>query len=193
VVYAGDLNDGRLAGLSAIASPLAEKNGLAFVAYNPAKNPPGQAFDYVVLMAPIPALAAQAVATAARRAIVNVFAGIPADKTAAIDLDAYVERELYFVGTSGSELKDFHRVLAKVVARELDTNLSVAAVSGLEGAIDGVRAVEKSLIPGKIVVYPSCRGLELTPLGALGGDAALEQGRWGAKAEAALLRRFAKS
>jgi threonine dehydrogenase-like Zn-dependent dehydrogenase len=192
-VYAGDLNDDRLAGLSAIASPLAEKNGLKLVAYNPAKNPPREAFDYVVLMAPIPALAAQAVATAAPKAIVNVFAGIPADKTAAIDLDGYVERKLYFVGTSGSELKDFHRVLAKVVARELDTNLSVAAVSGLDGAIEGIRAVEKNLLPGKILVYPSCRGLKLTALGALGGDAPLESGRWSLEAEAALLRRFAKS
>jgi threonine dehydrogenase-like Zn-dependent dehydrogenase len=191
-VYAGDLNDDRLAGLSAIASPLAEKNGLKLVAYNPAKNPPREAFDYVVLMAPIPALAAQAVATAAPKAIVNVFAGIPADKTAAIDLDVYVDRELYFVGASGSEMKDMQRVLAKVTAGELDTNLSVAAVSGLEGAIDGIRAVERSLIPGKILVYPSCRGLKLTPLGELGDDAALERGRWNAKAEAALLKRFAK-
>ena len=54
-------------------------------------------------------------------------------------------------------------VLAKVVSRQLDTNLSVAAVSGLDGAIDGIRAVEKNLMPGKILVYPSCRGLKLTP------------------------------
>ena len=115
-VYAGDLNDDRLAGLGALASPLAEKNGVTLRPYNPSKNPPGVAFDYVVLMAPVPALAAQAVATAAPKAIINVFAGIPADKTAAVDLDAYVEKQLYFVGTSGSELKDMQRVLAKVVA-----------------------------------------------------------------------------
>jgi threonine dehydrogenase-like Zn-dependent dehydrogenase len=192
-VYAGDLNDDRLARLAAIATPLAEKNGLALVAYNPAKNPRSEAFDYVVLMAPIPALVAEAVATAARRAIVNVFAGIAADKTAAIDLDAYVDKQLYFVGTSGGEMKDTRRVLAKVTAGELDTNLSVAAVSGLEGAIDGIRAAEKSLIPGKIVVYPSCRGLELTPLGELGGDVALDRGRWSLEAEAALLKKFAQS
>ena len=47
-------------------------------------------------------------------------------------------------------------------------------------------------MPGKILVYPSCCGLKLTPLDELGGDAALDHGRWGAKAEAALLKRFAK-
>jgi hypothetical protein len=191
-VYAGDLNDERLARLSALVSPLAEKKGVAFFAYNPAKNPPREAFDYVVLMAPIPALVAEAVAVAAPHAIVNVFAGIPADKTAAVDLDAYVDKQLYLVGTSGTEMKDMQRVLAKVTTGELDTNLSVAAVSGLEGAIDGIRAVEKSLIPGKILVYPSCRGLKLTPLSELGGDAPLESGRWSLEAETALLKRFAE-
>ena len=84
------------------------------------------------------------------RAIINIFAGIPADKTAALDLDAYIEKQLYFIGTSGSVLEDMKQVLAKVVSRRLDTNLSVAAVSGLDGAIDGIRAVEKNLMPGKI-------------------------------------------
>ena len=191
-VYAGDLNDDRLAGLETLAAPLAKKNGVTLRPYNPSKNAPGVAFDYIVLMAPVPALAAQAVATAAPKAIVNVFAGIPADKTAAVDLDAYVEKQLYFVGTSGSELKDMQQVLAKVVARELDTNFSVAAVSGLEGAIDGIRAVEHNLLPGKILVYPSCRGLALTALGDLGGDTRLGPGHWNLEAETALLKRFAK-
>jgi threonine dehydrogenase-like Zn-dependent dehydrogenase len=191
-VYAGDLNDERLAGLGDLAQPLARKNKVDLRCYNPAKESPGVAFDYIVLMAPVPALAVEAVRTAAKGAIINIFAGIPADKTAAIDLDAYVDRALYFIGTSGSTLDDMKRVLAKVIAGELDTNFSVAAVTGLEGAIEGIRAVEKNLMPGKILVYPSCRGLELTPLGELGADAALDNGRWGVASEAALLTRFAK-
>ena len=83
-------------------------------------------------------------------------------------------------------------MLAKVGARELDTNFSVAAVSGLEGAIDGIRAVEHNLLPGKILVYPSCRGLKLTALGDLGGEAALGPGHWNLEAERALLKRFAE-
>ena len=191
-VYGGDLNDDRLAGLRALVEPLAAKNQVVFRGYNPSKDAPKLAFDYTVLMAPVPALVAAAVVASAPRAIVNIFAGIAADKTAAVDLDAYVARQLYFVGTSGSELRDMQQVLAKVVARELDTNLSVAAVSGLEGAIDGIRAVEKNLLPGKILVYPSCRDLKLTPIAELGGAAKLDNGRWSAAAEAALLERFAK-
>ncbi len=191
-IYAGDLNEERLAGLGRLAAPLAETHRVAYRGYNPAQAEPGEAFDYTVLMAPVPALVAQAVAASAPKGIINVFAGIPADKTALVDLDAYVARQLYFIGTSGSVLKDMQQVLAKVAARELDTNLSVAAVAGLEGAIDGIRAVEKNLVPGKILVYPSCGGLALTPLSELGGDAKLEDGHWNIEAEAALLKRFAK-
>ncbi len=45
-------------------------------------------------------------------------------------------------------------VLKKVASRQLDTNLSVAAIAGLDGAVDGIRAVEKNPMPGKIIVYP---------------------------------------
>jgi hypothetical protein len=69
-------------------------------------------------------------------------------------------------------------VLAKVTARQLDTNLSVAAIAGLDGAIDGIRAVEKNTLPGKILVYPAKRGLTLTPLG---------DKRWTRETEAELL------
>ncbi len=176
-VYAGDLSDERLAHLKTLAEPLAAKHHLRLVAYNPKTNPPTEKFDYIVLMAPVPALVAQAVLDAAPRAIINIFAGIPADKTAEIDLDAYIEKQCYFIGTSGSTLDDMKAVLKKVVARQLDTNLSVAAIAGLDGAIDGIRAVEKNTVPGKIIVYPSAKGLKLTPVP-----------RWTAEAEKELLK-----
>jgi threonine dehydrogenase-like Zn-dependent dehydrogenase len=189
-VFAGDLSGERLAALQKLAGPLAVKNNLTLRAYNPSKEIPPGKFNYIVLMAPVPALAAQAVQDAAPGAIINIFAGIPADKTAALDLDACIEKQLYFIGTSGSALDDMLRVLDKVVSRRLDTDLSVAAVSGLDGAIDGIRAVEKNLLPGKIVVYPSCHGLKLTPLTELGGSLPLSDGHWNKLAEDALLKKY---
>ena len=187
-VFAGDLSDERLAMLQKLAAPLARKNKLALRPYNPAKESLAEQFDYIVLMAPVPALVVQAVAAAAPRAIINIFAGIPASVTAELDLDACIAKELYFIGTSGSTLEDMKLVLAKVVARQLDTNLSVAAVAGLEGAIDGIRAVEKNLVPGKILVYPSCHGLKLTPLPELGRQLPLAEGLWNKEAEDALVK-----
>jgi threonine dehydrogenase-like Zn-dependent dehydrogenase len=177
-VFAGDISDERLENLRQLAEPLARQHRLGLCTYNPSKDRLDEKFNYIVLMAPVPSLVAQAVNEAAPRAIINIFAGIAADKTAPIDLDAYIQKQCYFVGTSGSTLEDLKAVLAKVVSRQLDTNLSVAAVSGLDGAIDGIRAVEKNAVPGKILVYPSKKGLKLTPLAQ----------RWNDKSEKELLQ-----
>lgn len=187
-VYAGDLSDDRLAVLQKLAEPLARKNNLALRPYNPGKEKPSEQFDYIVLMAPVPALVVQSVAAAAPKGIINIFAGIPANVSAEIDLDSYIQKQLYFIGTSGSTLDDMKLVLSKVVSRKLDTNLSVAAVSGLDGAIDGIRAVEKNTMPGKIIVYPSCKGLKLTPLTELAGKLPLQEGQWNKQAEEALVQ-----
>ena len=49
-----------------------------------------------------------------------------------MDLDGYIDKRCYFVGTSGSTLVDMKvRASRKLTRRKLDTNLSVAAVAGL--------------------------------------------------------------
>ena len=191
-VFAGDLAEDRLKALRELAEPLARQNRVDLTVYNSSTAVAGGRFSYIVLMVPRAELVVQAIASADDHAIINLFAGIPAETKAAIDLDSCIERQIYFVGTSGSVLADMKRVLAKVVSRQLDTDLSVAAVCGLDGAIDGIRAVEKSLMSGKVLVYPSCRGLPLTPLAALGAGVPLENGRWGRRSEAALLRLYGR-
>ncbi len=191
-VFAGDVDDDRLNTLSKVAAPLAEKNGVRYKTYNPTKQEVGKAFDYTALMAPVPALVAGAVHSAAKSGIINIFAGIPAHVTSEIDLDSYIEKQLYFVGTSGSVLDDMKKVLAKVESGRLDTNVSVAAVCGLEGAVDGIRAVEKREIAGKIIVYPCCKGLGLTRLEDLAKQMpevaeCLTEGLWNKKAEKKLI------
>ncbi len=189
-VFAGDINPGRLAMLRKLAEPLARKNKLDLQVYDAKKQTLGDGFDYQVLMVPLPALVAQAVTAAAPGAIVNIFAGIAADKTAELDLDAMIDKRVYLMGTSGSVIEDMRLVLAKVVSRRLNTDLSVAAVSGLDGAIDGMRAVEQNAMLGKILVYPSCRGLKLTTLAELDGKLPLEDGAWNRRAEQTLLKQY---
>jgi threonine dehydrogenase-like Zn-dependent dehydrogenase len=192
-VYAGDLSDERLAALTAIAGPIAKKNNLGYHPYNAKTQPPtGVAFDYAAVMAPVPALVAAAVEQMATRGIINIFAGIPATISGPINLDTYCAKGCYFIGTSGSTLDDMLALKRKVENGQLDTNVSVAAISGLEGAIEGIRAVEKQQIPGKILVYPACKSLGLTPLPTLGKTMpvvfqALENGLWTTCAEQALL------
>jgi len=191
-VYAGDLDDRRLALLDKITRPLADKNKVGYHSYHPAKNGPAGEMDYIVLMAPVPKLVVEAVKSAGKGGIINIFAGIAATVTCEIDLQRYIEKQLYFIGTSGSILEDMKTVLQKVESGSLDTNISVAAVSGLEGAVEGIRAVEKQLIPGKIIVYPACRGLGLTLLEELqtkkvSAAQGVKEGVWSLAAEGALL------
>lgn len=194
-VFAGDPDENRLAALSEKVEPLAKKNKVRYKPYNPMKDKVADAFDYVVLMVPIPELVAASVKDAAKGGIINIFAGLPATVTAQLNLNTYIEKRLYFIGTSGSVLEDMKRVLAKAESGRLDTNISVAAVCGLDGAIEGIRAVENRSIAGKIIVYPACKGLELTELAKLKEKMpevaeCLNNGLWTKKAEEKLLESF---
>jgi threonine dehydrogenase-like Zn-dependent dehydrogenase len=196
-VFAGDLDDNRLSILTRIAAPLAKKNGVKYKSYNPTKGEIAESFDYTVLMVPVPDLVAASVHSAAERGIINIFAGIAATVTGEIDLDTYIEKRLYFIGTSGSTLDDMKRMLEKAESGRLDTNVSVAAISGLEGATEGIRAVENRSIAGKIVVYPACKGLGLVRLDELNEKMpkvaeCLNNGLWNNAAEKTLLKMYQK-
>ena len=190
-VYASDVDDNRLATLTNIAAPLAQKNAVHYQTFNPTKQHASQLFDYTAIMAPIPALVAASVQDAAEHGLINIFAGIPATVSGQIDLDTYIEKRLYFIGTSGSTLDDMKRMLEKTESGRLDTNVSVAAISGLDGAVEGIRAVENRTIAGKIIVYPACKGLGLVRLEELDEKLPdvgrqLKDGLWTYAAEKAL-------
>jgi len=194
-VFAGDVDDTRLAKLNSLAEVLAHKNNIGYKSYNPSRSNGGEEFDYTVLMAPSAPLVADAVGQAAGGGIINIFAGIGAHITQAIDLDSYISKRLYFIGTSGSTLEDMKIVLEKLQDGSLNTNLSVAAVCGLDGAIEGMRAVENHVIAGKIIAYPQCKELGLVPLQQMQGKMpqvarALGNGLWNLRAEQTLLQLY---
>ncbi len=188
-----DIDDARLAHLAAIAGPLAEANGVDAVFANSRVTPPEDgAFSYVGVMVPAPALVVQAVGMAAPGARLNLFAGFAKGTRAPLDLDVVVARGLYLFGTSGSEIRDMRAVLGRLEAGQLDTNVSVDAVSGMEGVADALAAVEARTSGGKIVVYPALHDLGMVRLADLGEAlpavaARLDDGRWTESAEEALL------
>lgn len=152
-----------------------------------------ESFDYVALMAPVPALIQDAIERSRDKALINIFAGIPVGTIAELDLDRVIEQKLYLFGTSGSEPNDMRVVLEQNLDGLLDTNLSVAAVSGMAGAIDGLTAVEERTLDGKIVVYPALKQMPLIPLNELDRwypsvASCLAEGQWTASAEKELLR-----
>ena len=190
-VYAGDLDDERLGSLNKLAEPIAKEMDINYVPYNPTKGESAEGTTYAAIMAPVPQLVAAAVEKSESHAIINIFAGIPATVYGDINLDRYIEKNMYFIGTSGSVLDDMLAVLKKVEGGTLDTNVSVAAICGLEGAVEGIRAVEKQEIAGKIIVYPGVE-MGLTTLDELGEvlpevAKKLNNGVWTIEAEKTLL------
>ena len=196
-VCASDIDDTRLVRLTKIAEPLARKNNVTYKPYNSKKEQTRGTFDYTILMTPIPALVVSSIHGASEKGIINIFAGIPAHVSVPIDLNSYIEKHLYFIGTSGSTIEDMKIVLEKVETGRLDTNTSVAAISGLDGAVEGIRAVENRSIAGKIIVYPSCKGMGLTTLEELSEKVPevaelLNNGLWTKQAEQKLLEKCSK-
>jgi hypothetical protein len=87
-------------------------------------------------------------------------------------------------------------MLNQAEAGSLSPNRSVAAVGSLGAARDGLEAVQDTLFPGKIVIYPNIKEIPLTPLGDLkdklpGVYEKLKNGReWTAEAEDEFLRQM---
>jgi threonine dehydrogenase-like Zn-dependent dehydrogenase len=191
-VVASDFDDDRLASLEKKARPFAEQRSVSFTTANPKTQPPEGKFSYIALMAPVGQLVAEAIAQSDTGCIVNIFAGIPVATKHDLDLDTLIANRCFLFGTSGSTIRDMEIVREKVETKQLDTNCSVDAVCGMEGAAEGIAAVENRAVAGKIIVYPELTDMGLIPLEKLPEthpDVAekLIDGMWTPEAEAQLL------
>ena len=189
---AADIDDARLARLADVVGPLAASRGMPAVFLNSQTTPLEPGFNYLVVLVPAPQLVSQAVDLAGNAARINVFAGFASGTRAAIDLDAVLAKGVYLFGTSGSQIPDMETVLGKLERGELDTNISVDAITGMEGVTDALAAVEARTSGGKIVVYPALHNLGMVRLSDLAARLPavareLRDGRWTRAAEDALL------
>jgi D-arabinose 1-dehydrogenase-like Zn-dependent alcohol dehydrogenase len=192
-VVGADVDDARLAALGRKAEPYSRRNGVPLRLVNTAKEPLDERFSYQVVLVPAGPLVAAAVDNSETGGLVDIFAGIPAHTRQEIDLDTYIARRCYMFGTSGSVISDMKVLLDKVSSGQLDTNCSVDAVSGMAGAIDGVAALERQTMAGKIVIYPMLHDVGLTRLAELADRfptvaSKLDGGQWTKEAEQELLR-----
>ncbi|MDQ7993033.1 MAG: alcohol dehydrogenase catalytic domain-containing protein, partial [Propionicimonas sp.] len=191
-VDATDLSDARLEHLASLVAPTAERAGVALRVVNSGAQPLEPGYTYLTCMVPVPAVLANAVDLAGEGAIVNAFAGFPAGTMAELDLQGIVERRVFLMGTSGSEMADMRGVLAKLESGVLDTSISLDAITGMAGFADAIKAVIDRTSGGKIMVYPQLHDQGLVRLADLPGElphvaAALADGRWTLAAERALL------
>ena len=191
-VDAIDIDEERLAHLASVATPLAEARGLALAAIDSKSQEPAGGYTRIGCMVPVPPLAASTVDLAAEGAIIDFFAGFAVGTTAPLDLDRMLAKHIYILGTSGSMISDMKAVLGRLEAGTLDTNISVYAVSGMQGVAEALEAVKARTSGGKIVIYPQLTQMGMITLADMATElpavaVALDEGRWTKAAEAILL------
>jgi len=209
VIVATDIADARIAALHDLFDKRAAQRGITFRTYNPAMykdkqeyrraildTNAGSLFDYVVCLAAIPAVIEEASSYAGRGAVLNIFAGVSKGTMAKLDLKDVAGKSVRWIGSSGSGVEDMKHTLHQVEQRLLDTNISVAAVAGMNDVWNGIEAVRTGSFPGKIVVYPHIESLDLISLRELKdrypdvGRLLTENGGWTKAAEEKLLEKF---
>lgn len=208
-VIVSDLLADRLAVVERKFGPLARRNDVDLVCLAEPEFTPeafrarideltgGRGPGYIVVLAPVASVVARAYTFLAAGGVLNVFAGLNRGTLATLDLNAVRdERQLRLIGSSGSAIADLQRVLDKSLDGSLSPEHTVAAVSGLEAALEGLQGMAAQCFPGKVVVYPQAVNLPLTTLdempGTMPGVAArLGEGMvWTNEAEEALLRAY---
>jgi threonine dehydrogenase-like Zn-dependent dehydrogenase len=173
-VLATDIDTARLNSLKERFMPIAAHRGIELEVLNPNEISKGdfdrirltmtggRGFDDIVVLAPVAGLIEQAVPHLADQGLMNIFAGVPIGTIADLDLTGVYTRQVRFVGSSGSKLSDLKDTLSAAESGALSTNSSVAAIGGIEASWDGMVAAKEGRFPGKVVIYPQIRGLELT-------------------------------
>jgi threonine dehydrogenase-like Zn-dependent dehydrogenase len=206
LIITTDIDDQRLKTLEEKFNGLAGKKGIVFHVLNPRsfKEPAefrkailemngGRLFDYVVCLAAIPAIIEDAATYLGERSILNIFAGVSKGTIVRLDVKEVAAKAVRFIGSSGSSIDDMVLTLRKLERGELDTNSSVAGVSGMNDVWRGIDAVRTGSFAGKIVVYPHIRDLDLISLKELGekfpqvGKLISSEGGWNRRAEEAFL------
>ena len=206
-VVVTDLDRARLDRIQERFGDLAKDKGVELVTLAPSefesqdamdarvKSLAPKGYEDVAVLAPVPALVTSALGFAADNAFVNVFAGLAIGTTAEINLGDLC-RGVKIAGSSGSRISDLRRVLELVEADKLNTNLSVAAIGGLNAAREGLEGVKEARFPGKTVIYPQIIDLPLMALEEVPGkipelkNKLSPQGAWTKEAEEALLEMY---
>lgn len=197
-----DIIDARLESVQERYSAMAQDVGVRFVTLNP--NNPGyeksldeiapNGFNFLVALCPVAPVIQAALKRLKQYGVVNLFAGFKRGEGALNMGDVHYD-QITISGNSGSRIDDMYSVLSKVQAGFLNTNSSVYAVVGLEGAKEGVMWVRDGKAFNKIVIYPQCKDLPLTPISELAGQLPfaedvreqVRKGHWSTQAEEVLL------
>ena len=203
VIVCSDVSDARLSDLCDSFAAEAKAKCIEFICLNPTKEAAYNAgmaaiktagFDDIIVLAPIPAVIADAATYIAPQGVMNIFAGVARGTLGRLDMSDTYLKQIRVIGHSASVMSDMELVLDKTNSDELSPNRSVAAIGSLSAARHGLQAVKDATFAGKVVIYPHIREFPLTSLTDLKDTlpsvyAKLKNGReWTKEAEDEFLR-----
>jgi threonine dehydrogenase-like Zn-dependent dehydrogenase len=172
-VICTDVSDLRLDDLCASFAAEAEGKGIEWVCLNPLNKEVYEAamarfrdegFDDIIVLAPVPPVITDAATYLAPKGVMNVFAGVARGTMINLDLSDTYLKDTRVIGHSASTIDDLRLMLNQAESGELSPNRSVAAVGSLSAARDGLQAVQDTVFPGKVVIYPHIKEMPLTAL-----------------------------
>jgi L-sorbose 1-phosphate reductase len=124
----------------------------------------GRGFDdIVVIVANVPAIESSMPYLASDGMLV-IFGGLARGTMAALDLSNVYLGNAQVTGSAGSTIHDQAAVLEKVAAGHLSTASAVAAIGGIDAAVDGIQGLIDRRYPGKMVIFPQVTSFPLTAL-----------------------------
>jgi threonine dehydrogenase-like Zn-dependent dehydrogenase len=197
-----DVSDHRLEDLTITFGADAAQRGIEFVALNPSKPEDAARlaeyraakFDDIIVLAPVGKLIADSATSLAPNGTMNVFAGVARGTMVDLDLSAVYLDGARWIGHSGSLIQDLRYTLEQAESGKLSPHRAVAAIGSLSAARDGLKAVQDTTFPGKVVIFPHIKEMPLTSLPELKDKmptvyAKLKDGReWTLEAEEEFLR-----
>ncbi|MCK5851987.1 alcohol dehydrogenase catalytic domain-containing protein [bacterium] len=173
-VVVTDMDDNRLEKLKLHLKGKADAKGIEFITLNP-KNFENEdafnsklyelsegGFEDIVMLVPVPAVLAGAAKMLGEDGLMNIFAGIPAGKSATVNIGKVVSRGQRFIGSSGSSMDDIRHTLELTETGKLAPVYALAAVGGMDSLKEGMQALIDAKFAGKTVVYPHAVDLPLT-------------------------------
>lgn len=176
-IIATDVNAARLSAMEKNLSPLAEKAGKKLIMFNPSEETislcdfvmqqtDNAGVDDVIVSVPIGSVMAEAAEFMKPDGMLVLFAGVPNGTFAPLDLSQVYLGNAQYTGTSGSRIEDQQAVVAKTLSGEVSPAQAVAAIGGMNAAVEGIQAMMEGRFPGKIVIFPQM-DFPLTPLDQL--------------------------
>jgi len=179
-ILVSDLDDERIENVETLLAESIAKRKIEFKTLNPKNFESPEAFnnavaefapdgfDDIVMLVPVPAILEDAAKLLGEDGLMNIFAGIPAGKTASLDISGIAEKGHRFIGSSGSLTEQLKYTLKLVESGKINPVYALAAVGGMMDLKKGLEGVANARFPGKTVIFPQLLDMPLTTMEDLG-------------------------